>query len=116
MIESMTCLCLMLADPQLLSAQPTNGLTISVAYKQVNEVPYERTVDQPTYRCRTQPQEQIFRRAAYSARKRAARIELRKWQGISLLRPHHPRRVAPSDWYPYAGAPWHWNRAYIWAR
>ncbi len=116
MIESLTCLCLVLADPQFLSAQPTNRLTFSVAYERVVDEPYDRTAKQPFHRRMTLPQELIFRRAAFRARQRVARIESRKWLERSLLRPRRPRAVAPADWYPYAGRPWNGNQTYVWVR
>ena len=53
----------------------------------------------------------IHERAMMQARSRRARIQARKWAGISLLRPTvSPVRPFPSDdWRAPTGSPWWWN-------
>lgn len=52
----------------------------------------------------------LHERALMQARMRRARIEARKWAGISLLRPTiaDEERPAVADWGVPAGSPWWW--------
>lgn len=52
--------------------------------------------------------ELIVRRARIRARQRTARMELRNWAGVSLMRPgaDHASPLAPS---PSFYGPWHWD-------
>lgn len=58
----------------------------------------------------------IHQRAVYQARQRLARIELRKWQGVSRLRPAVGSRAHAADLNGLAYTPWdrYWTPVWLW--
>lgn len=110
------CLCFVVAHAgtamgQSKSFQPTFDNTPTVT-NVFDETPTLKTVKQPRQPRQESPRQMsaeriIQQRAVRQAEQRRARIEARKWQGISLMRPTHVN-AAPGyyDWRYFSGPAW----------
>ena len=88
------------AEPKEPERPIIQSVPMAQAERPYNEAPLKnRTQNAHVRSARTPAQEYIYKRAQFEAQQRTARMELRKWQGESLLRPDN--RVDHSWWYEY---------------
>jgi len=109
-------------DPATAKYNKTAQPTASTIAQPGDETPSVPTLAKKTPRLKPQPRVRVVispesaarllhERAMTQARNRRARIEARKWSGVSLLRPTiaDDRPAFAADWGVPAGSPWWWS-------